>query len=30
MKPNADTMIALGIDSGGMAASGYRLYLFYP
>ncbi len=30
MKSNADTMIALGIDSGGMAASGYRLYLFYP
>lgn len=30
MKPNADIMIALGIDSGGMAASGYRLYLFYP
>ena len=30
MKPNADTMIALGIDPGSMAASGYRLYLFYP
>jgi hypothetical protein len=30
MKPNADIMVALGIDSSGMAASGYRLYLFYP
>jgi len=30
MKPNADIMVAIGIDSGQMAASGYRLYLFYP
>jgi len=30
MKPNADIPVAIGIDSGGMAASGYRLYLFYP
>jgi hypothetical protein len=30
MKPNVDIAVALGIESGGMAASGYRLYLFYP
>ena len=30
MKPNADVMVTVGIDSGEMAASGYRLYLFYP
>lgn len=30
MKPNADVMVAFGIDSGEMMASGYRLYLFYP
>lgn len=30
MKPNADIMVAIGIDSGQMAASGYRLYIFYP
>lgn len=30
MKSNADVMVAIGIDSGEMTASGYRLYLFYP
>lgn len=30
MKPNADVMVAIGIDSGEITASGYRLYLFYP
>lgn len=30
MPPNADIMVAIGIDSGEMTASGYRLYLFYP
>jgi predicted Zn finger-like uncharacterized protein len=30
MKSNADTIVAIGIDSGEIAASGYRLYLFYP
>jgi hypothetical protein len=30
MKPNADIPVAIGIDSGEIAASGYRLYLFYP
>ncbi len=30
MQPNADVMVAIGIDSGEMTASGYRLYLFYP
>lgn len=30
MQPNADFMMAVGIDPGEMAASGYRLYLFYP
>jgi predicted Zn finger-like uncharacterized protein len=30
MPPNADIMVAIGVDPGEMAASGYRLYLFYP
>jgi predicted Zn finger-like uncharacterized protein len=30
MPPNADVVVAVGIDAGEMAASGYRLYLFYP
>ena len=30
MQPNADIMLAIGIDAGEMTASGYRLYLFYP
>lgn len=30
MKPNSDVVVAVGIDSGEMTASGYRLYLFYP
>ena len=30
MQPNADIVVAIGIDPGEMAASGYRLYLFYP
>ena len=30
MQPNADITLAIGIDSGEVAASGYRLYLFYP
>lgn len=30
MLSNADIMVAIGIDPGEMAASGYRLYLFYP
>jgi predicted Zn finger-like uncharacterized protein len=30
MKSNADILVAIGIDSGAIAASGYRLYLFYP
>jgi predicted Zn finger-like uncharacterized protein len=30
MPPNADIMVVVGIDPGEMAASGYRLYLFYP
>ena len=30
MAPNADIVVAIGIDAGEMAASGYRLYLFYP
>lgn len=30
MQPNADIAIAIGVDAGEMAASGYRLYLFYP
>ncbi|MCK9386992.1 MAG: DUF3426 domain-containing protein [Sulfuritalea sp.] len=30
MASNADIVVAIGIDPGEMAASGYRLYLFYP
>ncbi len=30
MQPGADIMVAVGVDPGEMAASGYRLYLFYP
>jgi predicted Zn finger-like uncharacterized protein len=30
MPPNADLIVAIGVDPGEMAASGYRLYLFYP
>ena len=30
MPPNADIAVSLGVDSGEMAATGYRLYLFYP
>lgn len=30
MQPGADIALAVGIDSGELAASGYRLYLFYP
>ncbi len=30
MPPNADIMVAIGVAPGEMAASGYRLYLFYP
>lgn len=30
MQPNADIAVAVGVDPGEMAASGYRLYLFYP
>ena len=30
MRPNADILVAIGIDAGEMTASGYRLYLFYP
>lgn len=30
MQPNADIIVAIGVDPGEMAASGYRLYLFYP
>lgn len=30
MAPNADIPIVVSVDSGDMAASGYRLYLFYP
>jgi predicted Zn finger-like uncharacterized protein len=30
MLPNADTVVAVGVDPGEMTASGYRLYLFYP
>ncbi|MCK9380216.1 MAG: zinc-ribbon domain-containing protein [Sulfuritalea sp.] len=30
MQPGADIAVAVSIDSGEMAASGYRLYLFYP
>ncbi len=30
MPPNADIVIAIGIEPAEIAASGYRLYLFYP
>jgi len=30
MQPNADVAVTVGIDPGEIAASGYRLYLFYP
>jgi len=30
MRPNADIVVTVGVDPGEMAASGYRLYLFYP
>lgn len=30
MHPGADIAVVVGIDSGEMPASGYRLYLFYP
>ncbi len=30
MPPNADITIAIGVDSSEAAASGYRLYVFYP
>ncbi|MFA4969621.1 MAG: DUF3426 domain-containing protein [Sulfuritalea sp.] len=30
MQPGADIAVAVGIDSGELVASGYRLYLFYP
>jgi predicted Zn finger-like uncharacterized protein len=30
MPSNADILVAIGIDSGSLTASGYRLYLFYP
>ena len=30
MAPNADIAVSVRVDSGEMAASGYRLYLFYP
>ncbi|OHC67327.1 MAG: hypothetical protein A3H93_15105 [Rhodocyclales bacterium RIFCSPLOWO2_02_FULL_63_24] len=30
MLSNADIAVAVGIDPGELAASGYRLYLFYP
>jgi predicted Zn finger-like uncharacterized protein len=30
MQPGADISVAVNIDSGEIAASGYRLYLFYP
>ncbi|KAF0166710.1 MAG: hypothetical protein FD157_658 [Rhodocyclaceae bacterium] len=30
MQPGADIPVMVGIDSGELAASGYRLYLFYP
>jgi predicted Zn finger-like uncharacterized protein len=30
MPPNADILVAIGVDPGDMAANGYRLYLFYP
>lgn len=30
MQPNADVMVAVGVEPDGLTASGYRLYLFYP
>ena len=30
MPSNADIMVTVGVDSGEVAASGYRLYVFYP
>ncbi len=30
MPSNADIMVTVGVDSGNVAASGYRLYVFYP
>lgn len=30
MHPGADIAVVVGIDSGELPASGYRLYLFYP
>jgi len=30
MPPNADIAVNVRVDTGEMAASGYRLYLFYP
>jgi predicted Zn finger-like uncharacterized protein len=30
MPSNADIAVTVGVDSGEIAASGYRLYLFYP
>ncbi len=30
MPPNADIAVVVGVDSGELAASGYRLYVFYP
>ncbi len=30
MQPNADILVAIGVDPGEMTASGYRLYVFYP
>ncbi|MDP2826527.1 MAG: DUF3426 domain-containing protein [Sulfuritalea sp.] len=30
MQPNADIMLAVGVEPREMPASGYRLYLFYP
>lgn len=30
MPPGADIAVAVAIDAGQLAASGYRLYLFYP
>lgn len=30
MQPNGDVAVSVGIDPGDIAASGYRLYLFYP
>ena len=30
MPPNTDIAVIVGVDSGELAASGYRLYVFYP